>query len=62
MARRETLPTDIPPSIWILLQVLTFPVWIIYDATFMLFPSGRFVPRWTWMLFVVWAIWGDMIT
>jgi hypothetical protein len=56
------LPTNIPPSIWILLQVLTFPVWIIYDATFMLFPNGRFAPRWTWLLFVFWAIWGETIT
>ncbi len=53
------LPTDIPPSIWILLQVLTFPVWIIYAATFMLFPSGRFVPHWTWILFIFWGIWGS---
>ncbi len=56
------LPTDIPPSIWILLQVLTFPVWIIYAATFMLFPSGRFVPHWTWILFIFWGIWGQLIS
>ncbi len=56
------LPTDIPPSLWVLLQVLTFPVWIIYAATFMLFPSGRFVPHWTWILFIVWGIWGQLIT
>lgn len=56
------LPTDIPPSIWVLLQVLTFPVWIVYAATFMLFPSGRFAPRWTWMLFIFWAVWGELIT
>jgi hypothetical protein len=56
------LPTDIPPSLWVLLQVLTFPVWIIYTATFMLFPSGRFVPHWTWILFIFWAIWGEVIS
>ena len=56
------LPTDIPPSLWVLLQILTFPVWIIYAATFMLFPSGRFVPHWTWMLFIFWAIWGQLIS
>lgn len=57
-----SLPTDVPPSMLILLQILTFPVWIIYAATFMLFPSGRFVPRWTWILFIVWGIWGQLIS
>jgi len=56
------LPTDIPPSLWVLLQVLTFPVWIIYAATFMLFPSGRFAPHWTWILFIFWSIWGQLIS
>ena len=57
-----SLPTDIPPSLWILLQILTFPVWILYDATFMLFPNGRFVPRWMWILFIFWAIWGQLLS
>lgn len=57
-----TMPTNIPPSVSILLLIMTFPVWIIYLATFMLFPSGRFVPRWTWILFVLFAIWGQVIT
>jgi hypothetical protein len=56
------IPTNIPASIWVLLQVLAFPVWFIYDATFLLFPGGRFVPRWTWILLIFWAIWGQMIT
>ena len=56
------LPTGIPPSLWIVLQILSFPVWIIYDATFLLFPSGRFVPRWMWILFIIWAVWGSLIT
>ncbi len=56
-----TLPVNMPVALWVLAQVLTFPVWIIYDATFLLFPSGRFVPRWTWMLFIVWATWGILI-
>ena len=56
------MPTDIPPSILLLTQILTFPVWILYDATFLLFPSGRFVPRWMWILFLVWAVWGQLIS
>ena len=55
-------PTGIPPTILLLTQVLTFPVWILYDATFLLFPSGRFAPRWMWMLFLVWAVWGQVIS
>lgn len=55
------LPTNVPVSLWVLLQVLLFPVWIIYDATFLLFPNGRFVPHWTWILFIVWAVWGQLI-
>ena len=57
-----TMPTDIPASTLLLAQILTFPVWIIYDATFLLFPSGRFVPRWMWILFIIWAVWGQLIS
>ena len=57
-----SMPTDIPSSILLLTQILTFPVWILYDATFLLFPSGRFAPRWMWMLFLVWAVWGEVIS
>lgn len=28
---------------------------IIYYAVFLIFPDGRFVPRWTWLLLVAWA-------
>ena len=57
-----SMPTDIPSSILLLTQILTFPVWILYDATFLLFPSGRFAPRWMWVLFLVWAVWGQVIS
>jgi hypothetical protein len=57
-----TMPADIPSSTLLLVQILTFPVWILYDATFLLFPSGRFAPRWMWILFGVWAVWGQFIS
>jgi hypothetical protein len=40
-----------------LLQVLTLPGILIPYAVFLLFPSGRFVPRWSWVLLIAWVLW-----
>jgi hypothetical protein len=29
----------------------------LFYAIFLLFPSGRFVPRWSWLVLVAWIIW-----
>jgi hypothetical protein len=46
-------PADAP--VW--LQALTaVPVLAVYYSFFLLFPTGRFVPRWTWMLIPLWVV------
>jgi hypothetical protein len=40
-----------------LLQVLTLPGIVIPYAVFLVFPTGRFVPRWTWVLLLAWVVW-----
>ncbi len=35
----------------------TLPVTSLYYGIFLLFPSGRFVPRRSWMLLVAWSVW-----
>jgi hypothetical protein len=30
---------------------------ILFYAIFLLFPSGRFVPRWSWLVLIAWIIW-----
>lgn len=40
-----------------LLQVLTLPGIVIPYAVFLVFPTGRFVPRWTWVLLLAWVLW-----
>ncbi|HEY7342521.1 MAG TPA: hypothetical protein VH591_16725 [Ktedonobacterales bacterium] len=55
-----TQTIDLGSPAWIAIQILTFPGTFIFYATFLLFPSGRFVPRWTWILFVVFTIWSLM--
>ncbi len=56
-----TAPTGSPLAVAnsILLAAITFA--IIY-AVFMLFPSGRFVPSWSWALLVVCVVWFGAIT
>jgi hypothetical protein len=29
----------------------------LFYAIFLLFPSGRFVPRWSWLVLIAWIIW-----
>jgi hypothetical protein len=37
--------------------VLTLPGIIVPYAVFLVFPSGRFVPRWSWALLIAWVLW-----
>jgi hypothetical protein len=55
-----TQTIDLGSPAWISIQILTFPGTFIFYATFLLFPSGRFAPRWAWLLFVVFTIWSLM--
>ncbi|HEX5440965.1 MAG TPA: hypothetical protein VFW76_08780, partial [Ktedonobacterales bacterium] len=52
-----TQTVDLTSLAWISIQILTLPGTFIFYATFLLFPSGRFVPRWTWLLFVAFTVW-----
>jgi hypothetical protein len=52
-----TQTIDLTSPAWISIQILTLPGTFIFYATFLLFPSGRFVPRWTWLLFVAFTVW-----
>jgi hypothetical protein len=47
------IPTDAPVWLQALAAVLTLAV---YYGFFLLFPTGRFVPRWTWVLIPLWVI------
>lgn len=40
-----------------LLQALSLPGILIPYAVFLLFPSGRFVPRWSGLLLIAWVLW-----
>jgi hypothetical protein len=44
---------------WIVVQIISQVAFIIYPAFgvfFCIFPNGRFVPRWSWLLIGVWII------
>lgn len=50
-----TLPT-VEFSLAALLQFLAgLPANLIFYLVFLLFPSGRFVPRWSWLLLLAWV-------
>jgi hypothetical protein len=38
------------------LILVSIPAITAFYAVFLLFPSGRFVPRWSWLLLVVWVV------
>jgi hypothetical protein len=38
-------------------NLLILPSIVIFYAIFLLFPSGRFVPRWSWLALLAWTIW-----
>ncbi len=52
-----TQSVNLASPAWLAIQILTLPGSFIFYATFLLFPNGRFVPRWTWILFVVFTAW-----
>ena len=44
---------------WVVIQIMSRAAYIIYPAFglfFCLFPNGRFVPRWSWLLLGLWII------
>ncbi len=45
----------------LVLNLLTLPSIVIFYAIFLLFPSGRFVPRWSWLVLLAWTIWHVVI-
>lgn len=55
-----TQTIDLNSPAWISIQILTLPGTFIFYSTFLLFPSGRFVPRWTWILFIGFTFWSLM--
>jgi hypothetical protein len=40
----------------LIVLLLSLPLRATYYGTFLLFPSGRFVPRWSWILLVGWVV------
>jgi hypothetical protein len=43
-------------AISLLLLLLSLPLRATYYGIFLIFPSGRFVPRWSWVLLVGWLV------
>jgi len=49
-------PTPSPPLLSHLLNLLSALVWIGLGAFLLTFPTGRFTPRWSWLVFSFWII------
>ncbi len=49
-------PTPSPPLLSHLLNLLSALVWIGLGAFLLTFPTGRFTPRWSWLIFSFWII------
>jgi hypothetical protein len=49
-------PTPTPPLLSGLFNLITGAVWISLGAFLLTFPNGRFVPRWSWLVFSFWII------
>jgi hypothetical protein len=47
------LDAVVPPPVVLMLEV---PEHLVYYGVFLIFPDGRFVPRWTWLLLVAWSV------
>ena len=51
---------DNPPvgslAVSLIILLLSLPAYAAYYGTFLLFPSGRFAPRWSWMLLGAWLL------
>lgn len=43
-------------TISIVALLLSLPLRAVYYGVFLIFPSGRFVPRWSWILLVAWIV------
>lgn len=44
------------PVIGLIVLLLSLPLRAVYFGAFLVFPSGRFVPRWSWILLVAWIV------
>jgi hypothetical protein len=44
------------PALWLPIYLLNYAGQVVYTIFFYVFPDGRFVPRWTRWLAVVWAV------
>lgn len=53
-------PSSGPPAnslaIALIVLLLNLLLRAVYFGTFLVFPSGRFVPRWSWILLVAWVV------
>ncbi|HBE29158.1 MAG TPA: hypothetical protein DDW25_09745 [Ktedonobacter sp.] len=49
-------PTPSPPLLSHLLSLISGAVWIGLGAFLLTFPTGRFTPRWSWLVFSFWFI------
>ena len=44
------------PALWLPIHLLEYAGQVVYTVFFYVFPDGRFVPRWTRWLVLVWAV------
>jgi hypothetical protein len=50
------LPAQPPPLLQILLYLIQNATWAALGAFLLTFPTGRFVPRWSWLLISLWLL------
>lgn len=41
----------------LVIGLLSLPGIVVFYSIFLLFPSGRFAPRWSWVVLLAWTIW-----
>jgi hypothetical protein len=59
------LSSSAPPQIAVEVVVsfvVTVPIMLIFYGPYLLFPTGRFVPRWSWVLLLGWVTWFTAFT
>jgi hypothetical protein len=45
-----------PLALTLIALLLSLPAYAAYYGNFLLFPSGRFAPRWSWILLIAWLL------
>lgn len=55
LASSDSAPTG-PLALALIVLLLSLPAYAAYYGNFLLFPSGRFAPRWSWILLVAWLV------